>query len=174
VTEDHADVPADGEVVLSAAWRTFLGDRVPEVVVALDQPPPDQGAGEIVGGRLLDAADPTHGVQPNACLVCGSTNPRQLHQVSLYPPDMAAAGLPANRKPIVCLPHYEAALRGLGTPTPAGNHNSCIACKHGDPGYFATVAVWPLHPTSAAQPNYRACVRHLAETIAALAQEAPA
>ncbi|SEC95312.1 hypothetical protein SAMN04489727_5735 [Amycolatopsis tolypomycina] len=136
--------------------------------------PPAQGSGEIVGGRLLDAADPTHGVRPDACLVCRTTDRRQLHQLSLYPPDLAAAGLPAGARPVVCLTHYEAALRSLGQPSPAGNHNSCIACRHGDPGYFATVAIWPLRMTSAAEPTYRACVRHLAEAIATLTQEAPA
>lgn len=144
MTDDHADVPAG------------------------------QGTGEIVGGQLLDAADPAHGIQPDACLVCRTTDARQLHRVSLYPPDLAAAGLPAGRPPVVCLAHYEAALRSLGQPTPAGNHNSCIACHHGDTGYFATVAVWPLRLTSAAQPTYRACVRHLAGAIASLTQEASA
>ncbi|MGW5743837.1 hypothetical protein [Amycolatopsis sp. NPDC003861] len=143
MTEDHADVP------------------------------PDQGAGEIVGGRALDAADPTHEVQPDACLVCDRTDRRQLHRVSLTAQDMAAAGL-GGRPPVVCLTHYAAAMRSVGTPTATGGSPTCIACHHGDPGYFGPVAVFPLQPGPAARPSYRACARHLAEAIVALTQEAPA
>ncbi|WP_146073753.1 hypothetical protein [Amycolatopsis sp. CA-126428] len=160
--------------MLSPAWRAIFGDRVPAALVGDDQPPPDQGTGEIVGGPARDAADPTHGVQPDACLVCDRTDLRQLHRLSLTPPDMAAAGLPAARPAVVCLTHYAAAMRSVGTPTPTGGSPTCIACHHGDPGYFGPVAAFPLQPGSASRPIYRACARHLAEAIVALTQEAPA
>lgn len=136
---------------------------------------PDQSTGEVGGGRAMDAADPTHGVQPDACLACGSTDQHQLHRVSLTPPVVAAAGLPASRSPVVCLTHFAAAMRSVGTPSPTGNCPRCIACQHGDDGYFGPVATWPLQSgIPATQPVYRACDRHLAEAIAALTQEAPA
>jgi hypothetical protein len=137
--------------------------------------PPGQRVCEVVGGRALDAADPTHEVQPDACLACGSTDRRQLHRVSLTPPVMAAAGLPASRPPVLCLADYGTAMRSVGTPSPTGNCPRCIACQHGDDSYFGPVAVWPLQSgIPATQPVYRACDRHLAEAIAALTQEAPA
>ncbi|WIX99325.1 hypothetical protein QRX60_35490 [Amycolatopsis mongoliensis] len=130
---------------------------------------------EIVGGRALDAADPTHNVPAAACLVCGRTDRRVLHRVSLTPPDMAAASLPASEPPVLCLTHYAAAMRSVGTPTPTGNCPRCIACGFDDPGYFGPVATFPLQSgIPVTQPVYRACARHLAEAIAALTQEASA
>lgn len=62
----------------------------------------------LIGGQLLDAADPAAGVVPDACAVCGTTS--NLRRTSVPGPSG-----------VVCLPHLDAALRTL-SPATRGQH----------------------------------------------------
>lgn len=111
----------------------------------------------LIGGPLLDAADPSHGVQPQACSVCGTVS--GLQRISLPGPSG-----------IICLPCLDAALKTLGPPTVSSITTCSQPHTGGDPLLYGVVAVWPVRTShDASQPTIRACPVHLAEAIAALA-----
>ncbi|MBT2391644.1 hypothetical protein J7E87_19950 [Streptomyces sp. ISL-1] len=113
----------------------------------------------LIGGQLLDAADPAAGVVPDACAVCGTTS--NLRRTSVPGPSG-----------VVCLPHLDAALRTLG-PATVDTIGVCSVQHIGaDPMQtrYSVVAVWPLRTYGDfRQPSIRACREHLAEAIAGLA-----
>lgn len=112
---------------------------------------------QLVGGPLLDAADPAHGVQPDRCVVCATE--RDLTRTHLDGPAS-----------IVCLPHYDAAMRRLGSPR-LTSVRTCTRCPGDDPDRFGVTAAWPLGTHQQGQAVIYACRRHLAESIAALVRD---
>lgn len=117
-----------------------------------ERPPPI-----LVGGPLRDAADPTHGVQRDRCVVCATE--RDLTRTHLDGP----AG-------VICHRHYDAAMCRLGSPRPT-SVRICTRCPSDDPARFGVTAVWPLGAHQQGQPVIYACRRHLAESIAALVSD---
>lgn len=95
-------------------------------------------------GPLSDGLNPEHDVRPSACLACGSSDQAELHVLNLSHSDLARAGFPG--APVLCLPHYQAALESLGEPHPVGHARYCVGC-----GAHGPVATWPLtsFPSSA-------------------------
>lgn len=115
----------------------------------------------LIGGPLLDAADPSHGVQPQACAVCGTAS--GLQRTALPGP----AG-------IVCRSCLDAALKTLGPPTVSSINTCSRPHDGGDPLLYGVVAVWPVRTFhDARQPAIRACPVHLAEAIATLTAQTP-
>lgn len=113
----------------------------------------------LLGGPLLDAANPEDNVPTAVCAVCGTAS--DLTRINLSGP---AA--------IVCMRHLEAALRGIG-PATVSDFNVCSGQHTGpDPMQtkYGVVAHWPPHSSSSLrQANIRACPTHLADAITALA-----
>lgn len=121
----------------------------------------------LVGGRLLDAADPAtwNAADPrDSCPVCGTTDAQQLVRTLLDPADLMRHG-GIHGTGTACTTHLEAALRRLGPPTPHTQYCSARPCGQ------LYAQTWPLRPVLAStEPTIRACRRHLAEQIATLAQ----
>ncbi|MET7711011.1 hypothetical protein [Streptomyces sp. NPDC005407] len=117
----------------------------------------------LIGGLLLDAADPDDDVPAAVCAVCGTAS--NLRRNPLDGP----AG-------ITCLPCLDAALKSLGPPT-IDTIGICSVQHIGpDPMQtrYGVVAEWPLNTvTDTRQPRIRACPIHLAEAIASLAAGSP-
>lgn len=108
---------------------------------------------QLVGGPLMDAADPTHQVQPDRCVVCSTA--ADLMRTHLDGP----AG-------VICHRDYNAAMR-LSGPARVSAVLVCTRC-----GAYGVVAVWPLRSMShITEPAIRLCRPHLAEAVAALVAE---
>lgn len=108
----------------------------------------------LIGGPLLDAANPDHNVQPAACYVCGTQ--RGLNRNNLPGPHG-----------VTCLPHLGEAMRRLGRPSSDGL-GLCTAPHNGyEPGSaYRVVEVWPLNTLNG--PTVKGCAVHLTESLAAL------
>lgn len=112
---------------------------------------------QLVGGPHRNAADPTHGVQPHRCAVCGTD--RDLIQLPVH-------GAPQQ----LCEGCYRAVMHHIGPPSHPGSVNTCTGRDCSNP--YGVVAVWPRNSMHHhGQASIRTCPEHLAASITALAAE---
>lgn len=120
----------------------------------------------LVGGPLRDAAEPSHGVEPHRCTVCGTADGLRL---------LPYVGAPRR----ICRPCFDAVMHRIGVPSHPGAVLTCSARTAHGPNQFGhndrqvavaapVVAIWPTHTVlSIGTPSIRACSHHLDEAIAA-------
>lgn len=111
---------------------------------------------QLVGGPHRDAADPTHGVQPHRCAVCGTG--RDLIAMPLH-------GAPQQ----LCESCYRTVMHRIGPPSHPGTVHTCTGRGCTNP--YGITAIWPRNSQHYQGQSIRACPEHLADAIVAQAAE---